>query len=301
MEWVIFALIGPAFWTISNFIDKYAIEKITKGIADYAFWGSIGPICIITFLPLFFDIHTPVTAVLLTTLVGGFLLNYTYMTYGITLSHADTSRVIPIFQIKSVLILLVGFLFLGEILSTKQFLGFAVAMIGVLLLSLDLKNIRVPKFNKWTLLALISTCAFATITLMNDFSVENLDVPSFIFYFDIGFLSASISYLFFPKWRNQIIEGLKTATWKKVGLFVINDAADEMGQFCSKMALVTAPAAALVSVVNGIHSFYVLLGGIILTIWFPLVTKEDISIKMLAQKFLGAGIIFFGIAILYLF
>ena len=298
MEWIVFALIGPLFWTISNFIDKYAIEKITKGIADYAFFGSIGPILVITILPIFFTINSPSPILLLTTMVGGFVLNYTYMLYGVTLSHADASRVIPILQLRSLVVLLFGILLFGEFLTVTQFFGFLVTMSGVLLLSLDLTKIKAPKLNKWTLLALVATCSFAFILLLNDFSVENLDVPSVIFYFDIGFLTASASYLLFPKWRAQILEGLRTATWKKVGLFAVNDAADEIGQFCSKMALSTAPAAALVAVVSGVHSFYVLIVGIVLTIWFPSVTKEDISKKALVQKFLGALIVFIGVALI---
>ena len=297
MEWFIFALVGPLFWAVSNILDKYSIEKIVVGIADYAFFGSIGPILILTLIPFFFEIEAVPLFVMGVTGFGGFLLNYTYMTYGITLAHTDTSRVIPIFQLRTLVVLFAGWLFFEEVLDLWQLVGFCVALLGVLLLSIDFAYIKRPRLNTWGLVALCATFAFSIIILVNDFSVERMSVPSTLFYFDIGFLAASMSFLLVPSWRIQIFTGLRTATPKKFLLFFINDVADETAQACSKLALATAPAAALVTVTQGVQSFYVLLAGLILTTWFPNVTRENIEPRILIQKFLGAAIIFCGVSI----
>lgn len=298
MEWLLFALVGPLFWAISNFIDKYAIEKVTKGIADYAFFGGIGAILVITFVPLFFDITVPSLRVLAITALGGFLLNYTYMLYGFTLDRADTSRVIPIFQLRSPIVLIFGMLILGEYLTMQQTVAFGVMLTGAILLALDFELIHRPKFNLWSLFAFFATVSFAAVLLINNYSVDNLDIPSVLVYFDAGFLAASASFLLVPRWRRQIAEGLRTATWKKVALFTVNDLADEAGQLSSKLALATAPAAALVAVAQGIQSFYIIVGGLVLTLWFPHIIKEEIHSRALAQKFVGAAVIFAGVVLL---
>lgn len=297
MEWIFFAMIGPMFWTVSNFIDKYAIEKVVKGIADYAFFGSIGPIVVITILLLFFDITVPSLFLILLTMSSGFLLNYAYMLYGITLSKTDVSRVIPIYQLRPILVLTIGAFALGQFLNGAQLLGFFVALSGVLLVSLNFSHVQKVRLSVWSLFALLGTFAFSIIILINDFAVKSFDIPSVIFYADSGFLLASASYLLHPTWRRQIIEGLRFATWRKFLLFTINDAADELAQLFSKIALAGAPAAALVVIAQGIHSFYALIGGLMLTVWFPNKIKEDISKRTLTQKFIGALLIFIGVSI----
>ena len=300
MEWIFFALIGPLFWTISNFLDKYSIEKLTKGIADYAFFGTLGPLLILMGTPLLFEIHTSTWEVMLITGFAGFILNYSYLTYGITLAQTDTSRVVPIFQLRAPFVLIAGTLFLGEFLNGHQLLAFGIIFLGALLLSLDFASLQRPRLTTWSLYALLATVGFACVLLINNYSVANLDVPSVLVYFDTGFLFAAFTYLFYPPWRKQIIEGIKTATWKKVGLFALNDIADETAQLCSKLALVTAPATALVAVTQGIQSLYALIGGVVLTLWFPHIISEQISRRSLLQKFAGAAVVFIGLAILSL-
>lgn len=301
MTWIIFALVGPFFWTISNFIDKYAVEKMTKGVADYAFWGSIGAITLVTGLPFFFDINTPNLYVVSLILFAGFLLNYTYMFYGLILVNTDVSRVIPIYQLRSILVLTIGAILFKEFLSSSQLLGFFISFAGVLILSLEFENVKRPKLNQWTLYALMGTFSFAFVFLLNDFAVERLDIPSVIFYFDLGFLLASLSFWIKPSWRTEIIDGLRDASWKKFFLFTVNDIADETAQLFSKLALSMAPAAALVSVIQGIHSFYALLVGFVITIFLPHVVEEKIDKKSMTQKLIGAGVIFCGIVVINMF
>ena len=300
MEWVIFALIGPLFWTVSNFLDKYAVEKVTTGVADYAFWGGIGAIFVVTLIPVFFDINIPETWLLILIMSAGFLLSYVFMLYGHIVSHTDVSRVVPIFQLRTIMVFVAGALFFGEVMNAGQTLGLFVAIAGTLVLSLDFAQMKKPKLNRWTLYAVVGTAGFAIIILINDLAVENLDIPSIMFIFDIGYLLAAASYLLRKSWRKEIFEGIRTATWRKAGLFAINDISDELGQLFSKLAFVGAPAAALVPAVQGIQAFYAVIAGLAITVWFPHITKEDISKRMLLQKCAGAAIIIVGIMLVQL-
>ena len=40
-NWIILAFLGPLFWTISDFIDKFVLEKHTVGIWDFLFFFSL--------------------------------------------------------------------------------------------------------------------------------------------------------------------------------------------------------------------------------------------------------------------
>jgi uncharacterized membrane protein len=303
MTWVAFALIGPLFWTLSVFVDKFLLDKMNrgvmvKGVADYAFFGSISPVLILIGLPLFFDVQMASPMVMGVTALGGFLLHYSFLMYGIVLSKADSSQVVPIFQLRSPIVLLVGAMFFGEFLTHSQLIAFGVIFAGALLLSLDFAILHKPKFNSWTFLAVLATTIFAIVLLINKYGVTSLDIPSVTFFFNAGFLLASFSFFVVPSWRREIIEGLRASTWKKFFLFALIDISDELGQLFSKFALIAAPATALVAAVQGVQSLYILIGGVVLTIWFPHIIQEQIHLRALIQKGIGAIVVFLGIVLL---
>ena len=98
--------------------------------------------------------------------------------------------------------------------------------------------------------------------------------------------------------RRQVIEGLKTATTSKYVWFSGNNLLDFLGQMSIKKALAIAPSAGLVTVVMQVQSFYAIVIGILLTLFYRILFERDISANTLVKKFIGALIMFSGVYML---
>lgn len=295
------ALIAPLLWAISNLFDKYALEKVSRGVYDFLFFGTIGAFFmgVVTLSVVGLD---DISWLSLYPIVAGFLVQASYIFYSYALQEEDASYVVPLYITYSIVVLVVGPLF-GETVTVIQFLSFVIVFIGAMIISLkELSfNFRLKNYRKG---ALLMIPAILLISFAFLFTAKSLEVNSFTdtFIYDlIGFSIGGLCLCIVPKWRKEILRGIQTARLSKYSLFFINDIFDMGGHLIYKYALFLAPSAGLVAVLNGIQPFYVLLLGAILTIFFPAFIKENISRKEIIQKLIGAMIIFIGILVLHVF
>jgi len=76
-------------------------------------------------------------------------------------------------------------------------------------------------------------------------------------------------------------------------ILVINEVIYLVGHVLNFLAVSLAPVA-LVSALGGIQPFFMLVFGIILSIFWPKIIKEDITKKTLLIKFVSVLLIFLG-------
>lgn len=299
MTWIILALLAPLFWAASNIFDKYALEKISRGSYDFLFFGTIGNFIIffITF-GVFRLEYIGLFAFL--PIVAGFLLQYSYLFYTYALQKEDASYIVPLYITYSVVVLLISPLF-GESINKIQLISFGIVFLGALILSLKELSFEIFKYRKAALLMLPAILLISFYVLFLNRSLEVISFTDTFIYDALGFSLAGLSLMLVPKWRAEIISGIKTAKIKKFTLFLINDTLDMSGHLAYKFALLIAPSVSLVAVLGGIQPFYVLIIGGLFTIFIPSVVKENIELKEVIQKVLGATIIVLGISLLNLY
>lgn len=297
MLWIVFALLAPVFWVFSNFVDKYTLERYTKGIFDFLFFSTLTSwLFVIALVTLFgFPVFIPhsIIPVLL-----GMALIYSYGFYGKSLEQGETSRLIILFQLVPVLTLVLAFLFLGQVISLKELLAFLLVLIGATAISLDKTETGVA-FTKGVKWMLISIAMWVVILLFADYALTKMPFDDFFILDTFGTALASIPLLLIPFTRRQIIVGIKTAVPKKYGWFVLTNSLDLFGQMSVNKSLALAPSAGLVTVAIQVQSFYGIVLGFLLTMLLPHVFKEDVSIKSLGKKIVGAFVMFGGIALLF--
>ena len=240
-------------------------------------------------------------SLILLAMAGGFLLNYSYIFYAKALEKADATRVVPLFQTIPIFVLVVGYLFFNERVSAAQLVGFFVVFIGGVLLVTDKSSLGKLRIDSGFWLMLISSAITSIALLFTDHVLESTRFITVFTYDLIGFSMAGASLMLYKPWREEIILGVKKATITKYLLFLANDAVDIAGQISSKFALVLAPSAALVAVTFGIQPFYLLVMGVMLTVLFPNVIREDISKKAIKEKLIGIIAIFVGVALISMF
>jgi len=298
MTWILLALLGPLFWAGSNIFDKYALDKVSRGNYDFLFFGTIGSFFIV-FLTLGVFGLEYVGSFILIPIVAGFFLQYSYLFYSYALKREDASYVVPLYITYSVVVLLLS-PFFGETITQLQLISFGVVFLGALVLSLEKLSFEIFNYRKGALLMVPAILLISFYVLFIDYSLETLSFTDTFIYDLIGFSLAGLSLMLIPKWRGEIIEGIKTANVKKYSLFLINDTLDLSGHLIYKYALLLAPSASLVAVLGGIQPFYVLVLGGLFTIFLPHIVTENITRREIIQKVLGTIIILLGIVLLNL-
>ena len=297
MTWIYFALIAPFFWAFSNYVDKYILEKHVVNIFDFMFFSTLTSWFFVPALIWYLG-FPDLTVYSIVPVFTGIFLIYSYGFYGKALEVGETSRIVVLFKLIPVLTLLLGFLFLGQAISGKEFIAFLFVLLGAFIVSFERSEGKFKLFDgtKWILIAIVM---WSVLFLVSDWALTKMGFADYFVLDTFGTALAGPILLAVPNFRRRIKAGLKTAKPQKYGWFVMNNFLDLLGQMSIKKSLALAPSAGLVTVAMQIQSLYIITLGIILTLLFPHAIKEDISLKNLGNKALGALVMFAGIYFLF--
>ncbi|RJQ14033.1 hypothetical protein C4553_01760 [Candidatus Parcubacteria bacterium] len=295
MNWVLLSLLAPLFWAVSNFVDKYILGKYTKSIYDFLFFSTITSWAL--FLILFLFIGMPeLTIYSWIPIATGVILIYSYGFYGKALEQGDTSSLVILFKLIPVFTVILAFIFLGQALSTNELIGFFIVLIGATMVSLErTKSFFIKGFG----MILIAIVMWSVMTLFIDFGLTKMSFWDYFLLDNLGSALAGLTLFIVPTMRKEVIDGIKTATGGKYFWYSWNNMLDFFGQMSIKKALAIASSAGLVTVVMQVQSFYAIVIGILLTLFVPHIIKEDIAVKTLTKKVIGAAIMFSGVYILF--
>ncbi len=295
---LIFAIIAPAFFSISNFFDRFIAAKQIKNPGVLTVFGALASL--ITGLAVLIIIGFPMFPAnqMALILLAGILVGAGLLPYYAAMSIDDASRVVPYFQMIPVMVLLLSYIFLHESLTRQQLVGFAVIVSGAFLLSLkklDGKIFRLTKSMRY--MALASLCIAASIVIFKFVVIHQTFWPSLGYDF-LGEGMGGALLLLMPGYRKgslKFFEHFRTKIW-------ITMAWDQgfytLGRFFSFQALALIPAA-LVASLNGLLPFYTLAFGIVLSVWFPSVIKEDIRRHTILMKLAAMLLLAFGVWLVY--
>lgn len=296
MNWILLSMVAALFWALSNFVDKYVLDKYSKGIYDFLFFSTITSWFLFAGILLFIGMPD-LTVYSWIPLFTGAVLVYSYGFYARALEQGDTSSLVILFKLIPVMTVVLAYIFLGQTLSANELLGFVVVLAGATIVSLEKGGYF---FIKGFGMILIAILIWSGMTLFIDFGLTKMSFWDYMLLDTLGSALAGPTLLIIPAMRRQVIDGLKTAVLAKYLWFNGNNLLDTIGQMGIKKALAIAPSAGLVTVVMQVQSFYAIIIGILLTLFLPHIIKEDISVKNLVKKSIGAIIMFSGVYILLL-
>lgn len=292
MYWILFSLLAPLFWATSNLLDKYLLDKRVRSMVDYVFFSSIGSLLVIIVL-LIKGYGSASPELIIWSMLAGLLGNIAYILYYHALGEDDTSSVVPLFQLIPIFVFIIGWIFFDEILTKTHIVAFIIMFIGGVILSTDFsEKIKVRK-SFWLMLG--SSLLLGIDISFADQAAEIGSVASVILYSSIGFALVIPLMFIYKPWRIEIKDALKESRAKKYLFFFTNDIVDLSGGIFSVIALSLAPAAALVTVVEAVQPFYVLILIFISSQFFPKFVKENFEKKVILQKIIGILIISIGI------
>lgn len=292
--WILFALIPPLLNAVDSLGEKFLSEKHVENpiviIINEGWIYLVVGLGILLFHHIFPLSFVQIGALLLSGMVFVFYL----IPYFTALQKEDSSRVIPLFQFIPLLVLLFSFLFLHESITGKQLLGFAVTFVGAFMLTAEKGESKIVKPRKAFWYMLLSSILYSFAPILFKFVVVDTDFWTAFFYQAIGGGSAAFLLLLIPSYRKSFFkEGihLPFTTW---GIMSLNQTIAIAAELSSSFAFSLAPVA-LVSVLTGTQSFFVLVFAIILSIKFPHILSEDIQKNTLLIKILSILLIFAGL------
>ena len=297
MNWFFIALIAPFLYAITNHIDKYLISKYIKEgkvgalIMFSALFGIFALPIILVINPMVLNISLWQIIILV---VIGILVVFSILCYLYALELDEATFVVPFYQTIPIFGFILAYFILGEILTKIQILASLSILFGALILSFDIQNKKIRFKKKVVLLMIMASFFYAISDVLFKFIAIERGFWISTFWTLIGKIFIGIIFLIFvSSYRHQFIILFKKVKSKILTLNSINETATIIADSTLQYAILLAPVA-LVLMVNSFQPLFVFVIGIVLTLFFPHINKENTSKNILIQKFLGISIIILG-------
>ncbi|MDO8584500.1 MAG: DMT family transporter [bacterium] len=297
MSWFYLALIPPALYAAVNHLDKYLVSRYfaNAGAGSLLIFSSlIGAVL----FPLVYLFHPEVLAVpplaALIMIGNGILYIVALLPYLAAIQREETSVATPLFQTIPVFGYVLGYVFLGETLTTPQLFGSLLIIFGALIISLNLTPGQYGVKRTVLGLMILSSFLIAVMGVVFKFVALQESFWAATFWSYVGLaLTALFTLIAIPSARREFIASIRANGAR----FVAQNAAGEIMNICavliSTYATLLAPIA-LVWAVSGFQPVFTLAFGVLLTLFIPRWGKERIGSRDLTQKALAIALMILG-------
>jgi uncharacterized membrane protein len=310
MSWVFFAFTGPVLWAISVHFDKYLVERFFKhsSVAVLVlFTAFIG----VLLLPLIWyhepRVIDPGVGSAALIMLSGILYMTGMLFYLRALQSEEASVVAPFFQAGPLFGYVLAYLVLGETLSPRQMAGGAMIIVGASIVSLRFAPSlpspagggREGRGFKSRLAALMLTCGFvmALGSLIFKIFAIRVDFWTTVFWMFAGEGLFGAALLMIGAYRRQFVALLRENTAALLSINASNELINLGGGLGNRYALLFAPLS-LVQAIGSTTTLFVFAFGVVLSLFFPRLGREDLSTRELAQKGIAAIVVATGVALI---
>ena len=300
MSWLIFAFSGPVLWAASTHMDKYLVERYFKDSNVAVLLVFTALIGLLT-LPFIGFLVPGVVAVGLANAslmaFSGLLYMEAMLFYLRALQSEEASVVAPFFQAAPLLGFVLGYMALGETLSPTQMAGGALIVGGTGLVSLRLgprATRRKTGFN-FRLAALMLACALALAVsslIFKIFALRDEFWPT-TFWMFAGEALFGAALLAIASYRRQFLDLLRSNPGAVLSINAVNELINLGGGLGTRFALVLAPLS-LVQAIGSTTTLFVFGFGVVLSLFFPALGRENLSRRELLHKGLAAVLVAAG-------
>jgi uncharacterized membrane protein len=299
VSWVVFAFSGPVLWAISVHFDKYLVERFFKqsNVAVLLIFTAFAGVVLLPFIWLF---GPPVTGTgagnIALILCSGILYMGAMLLYLQALQGEEASVVAPYFQAGPLFGYVLAYLVLGETLSARQMAGGLLILIGALTVSVRFdRGLRIFKAR---LAALMLPCGLALALSGLIFKIFAIEVEFWTttFWMYVGEAVFGCVLLMIPFYRREFIAVLRANTVALLSINGSNELINIGGGLGNRYALMFAPLS-LVQAIGSTTTLFVFAFGVVLSLLWPKLGRENLSGRELVQKGIAAGLVAVGVAL----
>jgi drug/metabolite transporter (DMT)-like permease len=302
MLWLIYAFSGPVLWALSTHIDKYLVERYFKHgsvavlMVFTAIIGALALPFIWLFQPGVVVLDQQSMAVIA---VSGILYMGAIYFYLQALQTEEASTVAPFFQAAGIFGLILGYFVLGEALSLWQIIGVLLIIAGSVLLSLRLGQGTGRVKTRLIILMLACALAIALSSLIFKFFAVRDEFWTTTFWNFAGQALFGVILMLIAANRRQFIKMMRSNTGAVLSVNGANELINLGGNLGVRYTLLFAPLG-IVQAISSTTSFFVLFFGIILSLFFPKLGREEIGLASLTQKIIATTLVVVGVLLINL-
>jgi len=286
-------------WAISVHLDKYLVERFFKA-SDVAVLLIFTALIGILLLPFIWyyepSVLSPSAGSIVLIMLAGILYMTAMLLYLQALQSEEASVVAPFFQAGPLFGYVLAYFVLGETLSPRQMAGGALIIIGALVVSIRFgQNMRMFKAR---LALLMLACGFVMALSSLIFKVFAIRVEFWTttFWMFVGEGIFGVALLMIPSYRRQFIGLLRANTAALLSINASNELINLGGGLGNRYALLFAPLS-IVQAIGSTTTLFVFAFGIVLSVFFPGLGREDLSGRELAQKGMAAVMVAIGVTL----
>ena len=305
MNWLILVAVAVVFDSIRIFIDNYISDVYFKekdAVSQKLFYGYgliISSIFILMFTEFDFTALNPYTLCML--LLAGVLSGIAGIPY-IKALEIDNSTNLGIFiQLAPVMYLILGWLFLGEKMTTMQLIAIGVILLAPLLIVTTARK----KSRKVRLKAVLYAFLYVLIAVVGNlvFVKASSSDLSFINELTILLFGKGVANLIIiythPKWRRRFLTVAKKSQRKVFSPMVANLAMGLVKEYTYRLALLLAPAVTLASAVSdSSEPIFIFFAGILLTLIWPKFGREKLDKKTIIVHLIATILVVIGVVLI---
>ena len=312
MSWVFFAFSGPVLWAISVHLDKYLVERFFKdtSVAVLLLFTAFVGLLVLPFIAYFQPgvASIGLRSIALIVLAGIFYMS-AMLLYLQALQSEEASVVAPFFQSGPLFGYVLAYLVLGETLSRLQMAGGAMIVGGAAIVSLRFAPAHPAGGSgaggggnrrfKTRLAVLMLGCGFilALSTLIFKIFALEVDFWTTTFWLFAGEALFGAALLLVPSYRTQSMALLRANTAALLSINASNELINLGGALGNRYALLFAPLS-LVQAIGSTTTLFVFVFGIVLSLVYPSLGREDSVAGELAQKGIAAAFVAAGVALI---
>ncbi len=298
--WLLLAFLGPVCWAVSTHIDKYLVDRYFQD-SDTAVLMLFTALVGVALLPFIWWIEPailkPAPSAILVMTISGVLYMGAMLFYLRAIQSEEASVVAPLFQASTLFTFLLGYLFLHEKLGVSQLLGGGLIVGGALGLSFR-GGLSIRRFkSRLIFLMLTATFVLALSTVLFKFFAVRDDFWTTTFWTFVGEGLFGAVLLARRDYRRQFAALFRRNPGAVVGINAANELINLGAGLGVRYAALLAPVA-LVSAISSTTTLFVFVIGILLTLFFPRLGREDLSTGNLVRKGVGALFIAAGVILI---
>ena len=297
MSWFFIALWAPFLLACANHNDKFLLSRYLrqKSIGAIVILSSLlsgVAILIVLFIQQdVFDLSFVKGTALVAT---GMSSVFSAVCYLYALDIDEASFVTPFYQTVPIFTYVLGYFILRETITLSQGLGSFVIIVGALALSFEfgrpvvsLKRNVVALMLGASFLSAVNGVIFKLIAVEKGFWVS-------LFWGFVGQTMIGLTLLIcISSYRRDFLDLFKQSKVGAVGLIALSKTLFSVSETITLYATLLAPVA-LVLLVNSFQPLFVFAFGIVLTLFFPDVTKESLGRMKMLQKGVGICLMLVG-------
>ncbi len=308
MQWFILALIASILWAVVVIVDKFILTHYIKDAVSYQVFLTLTMLpFLISLLP--FTSHntnssTPTILPVIIILLG-VTMGLVYVLYNKALMIEEVSRVTPLFYLSPLFVLLFSFMFIGEGLSLRRYLGIGLMVFSAISVSVSLRRRNRDSrrqshshslhivLSPALLMILVLDIMNAGKDVISKLILSHLDYLSYLFWFLLGNIAGRPFLLLIPHNREKTLMIIKTLPPKVYLLSFISSSLAWTG-YVLYFKAVSMTYISLVSAIPTTQPFLVFIFATLLGLFYPGLIEEKTDRRSLTIKGIAAVSVLIG-------